>query len=193
MFGEVRRRLPSTPPEPLVLCILGHRKFTPKATEGGTEQEPQALEAYVKHQHAFGHDKLFACKSGFVISETHPYLNVSPHAYVHDPTCDEVFGLAELNAHTVSETIHQRKHAVADFCCTLEQSSTQTRLKLKPSHPYYSQVQGQTAIAQRPGVTLLYTPPEGCLRNVFTSIKVFGTLNFYLNLHCFMTIALLQR
>lgn len=161
-FGEVRRRLPSTPPESLVLRILGLRKFTAKATEWGMEQEPLALEAYVRHQHASGHDGLFACKSGFLISVTHPYLGASPDACVHDPTFEEIFGLAEIKCpYSQRNNTPEEACSGKDLCCTLEQSSTETRLKLKPSHPYYSQVQGQMAIAQRPWCDFIIYTPRG--------------------------------
>ena len=76
--------------------ILGLKTFTAKSTDWGKEHEAKALEAYVKHQQDSGHQGLFACKSGFVISETHPFLGVSPDACVHDPLHDEPFGLVEI-------------------------------------------------------------------------------------------------
>ena len=72
----------------------GAKKFTAKSIEWGKEHEPKVLEAYVKRQQDSGYPGLFACKSGFVISETHPFLGASPDACVHDPLHDEPFGLA---------------------------------------------------------------------------------------------------
>ena len=75
-FGDIRRRLESTPPDSLVLRILGIKKFSTVATQWGKDHEQTALEAYVKHQNSLGHPGLYACKSGFVISETHPFLGI---------------------------------------------------------------------------------------------------------------------
>ena len=54
------------------------------------------LEVYVKLQNSSGHPGLYACKSGFVISETNPYLGMSPDGCVHDPSCSDPFGLVEI-------------------------------------------------------------------------------------------------
>ena len=92
-FGDIKRRLESTAPDSLVLCILGIKKFSMVAMQRGKDQEDTALEAYVKHQNSSG---LYACKSGFVISETHPFLGTSPDGCVHDPSCSDSFGLVEI-------------------------------------------------------------------------------------------------
>ena len=92
-FGEIKRRLDLTAPESLVLRILGIKKFSTIATQWGKDHEETALGMYVTHQNSSGHPGLYACKSGFVISETHPFLGTSPDGCVHDPSCSDPFGL----------------------------------------------------------------------------------------------------
>lgn len=85
------RRLPTTPPQSLVLRILEPKRFSSDATEWGLQHESVALEAYSRKQQECGHHGLYYCKSGFVISKEHPYLGASPDAVVHYQ-----FGLAEV-------------------------------------------------------------------------------------------------
>ena len=66
-FGDIKRRLASTPPDSLVLRILGVKRFSTAATQWGKDHEEVALDAYVTHQNDCGHSGLYACKSGFVV------------------------------------------------------------------------------------------------------------------------------
>ena len=50
IFGTILRRKPDTPPDKLVLRVLQSKRFTSAATEWGVQQEPFAVDAYVKHQ-----------------------------------------------------------------------------------------------------------------------------------------------
>ena len=95
-FGAVRQRRPSTPPHSLVLQILGTSTFTSPATEWGKTNEKKALQLYQEKQHESGHKDLYACPSGFVISEEYPFLGASPDAAVYDPSVSDPFGLAEV-------------------------------------------------------------------------------------------------
>ena len=57
-FGIIFRRKPTTPPQSLVLQILGAKPFTSAATEWGKRNEEVALEQYNKSQHTSGHHGL---------------------------------------------------------------------------------------------------------------------------------------
>ena len=83
-----------TPPQSLVLQILEGKQFQTLATEWGKKHEELALKQYEQCEHASGHENLYACRSGFVICEDHPYLGASPDAVVYDPTSAEQFGLS---------------------------------------------------------------------------------------------------
>ena len=149
-FGEVRRRLSSTPPDSLVMRILGIKRFSVRATDWGKQFEEKALKSYVEYQHAAGHDSFMTCRSGFVICEAHPFLGASPDAYAYDLTLSQPFGLVEIKCpYSHRNETPEEACKAKDFCCSLEKTLTGSALKLKKNHIYYSQVQGQMAISQR--------------------------------------------
>ena len=150
-FGAVRRRLPTTPPQSLVLQILEGKQFQTPATEWGKKHEELALKQYEQYEHASGHENLYACRSGFVICEDHPYLGASPDAVVYDPTSAEQFGLAEVKCpYAYRQMTPSQACGNKDFCCTLETADDGNKyLKLRHNHPYFSQVQGQMAVTGR--------------------------------------------
>ena len=136
-FGEVRRRLPTTPPESLVLRILGVKTFSySPATEWGKQHEEVALTQYEQRQHESGHDNLYYTKSGFIISEEHPFLGASPDAVVFDPTNTEKFGLAEVKwpyAHRNVTPIQASTNK--DFCSVLTRTDDgNEHLTLRRNH-----------------------------------------------------------
>lgn len=150
-FGEVRRRLPTTPPQSLVLRMLGARQFKTPATEWGKEHEELALVKYQDYQHASGHENLHYSRSGFVISEDFPFLGASPDAVVYDPISASPFGLAEVKCpYSFRHMTPSQACMNREFCCVLEATNDgKEHLKLRHNHPYYSQVQGQMAITGR--------------------------------------------
>ena len=150
-FGSVYCRRTNTPPQSLVLQILGTKQVTAPALEWGNTHEEAALQQYRDHQHSAGHSRLFYCRSGFIVSDDHPFLGASPDAVVYDPDNDDPFGLAEVKCpYSVRFITPAEACSHKDFSCTLETSSTgQEQLKLKRNHKYYSQVQGQMSISKR--------------------------------------------
>ena len=50
----------------------------------------------VKYQHQNGHAGLYVCNAGFHISESYPFLGVSPDGSVYDPTEQHSFGFLEI-------------------------------------------------------------------------------------------------
>ena len=147
-FGAVSRRRPSTSPHSLVLSIIEHRSFQTAATEWGKKHEDIAIEQYVRTQRDSGHSDLYACKSGFVISDEHPFLGASPDAAVYDPSATKSFGVAEVKCpYSFRNMTPTEACSKPHFFCTLgPESSTPV---LKKSHQYYAQVQGQMAITKR--------------------------------------------
>lgn len=150
-FGRIFRLKETTSPESIVLQILGTKRFTSDATEWGKQNESVALEKYKIHQNNSGHDGLYYAPSGFVISETHPFLGASPDAVVHDPSEKNPFGLAE--AKCPFSFRHQTPFEAAKsstFCCEISTNADGLQcLQLKRTHPYFCQVQGQMAITER--------------------------------------------
>ena len=147
-FGAVCHRHPNTPPHSLVMQIICNKQFSSAATEWGRSQEPVAREEYVRVQRESGHHSLYTCPSGFMISEQYPYLGASPDGVVHDSSSENPFGLLEIKC-----PFSFRDEAAASdgsFCCQIKlHSDGKTSLQLKQSHPYFCQVQGQMAIAER--------------------------------------------
>ena len=84
------------------------------------------------------------------MSEKYPFLGALPDAIVHDPTDANHFGLTEIKCpySFCNQTPIQAAES-GEFCCHLELSSGSPSLKLKRSHPYFCQVQGQMAITER--------------------------------------------
>jgi len=116
----------------------------------GKDQEDTVLEAYVKHQNSSGHPGLYACKSGFVISEMHPFLGTSPDGCVHDPSCSDPFGLVEIKCpFSHRDATPKMACSSKNFCSYLEKTTDGDVVKLKETHAYYCQIQGQMAITQR--------------------------------------------
>ena len=93
LFGRVKQLKPSTPPDNLVLTILGVKKASGAALDYGRSMEATALDVYIKHQQANGHPDIYA---GVFISFIHPFLGASPDACVYDPLNADPFGFAEM-------------------------------------------------------------------------------------------------
>ena len=150
-FGAICRRLPTTPPQSLVLQILHPKQFSSAATEWGIHHEGIALKKYCELQHQSGHYGLYYSKSGFVINENYPFLGASPDAVVHDPNSKHSFGLAEVKCPYSYRHVHPVEAAEStNFCCRIEvDDANKKHLKLKETHVYYSQIQGQMAITER--------------------------------------------
>ena len=145
-FGSVFHRKPTTLPDALVLRIIDAKPFTSRATEWGKQYESLALKKYTEVQTQNGHVGLYCCRSGFVISDQYPYLGASPDAVVHDPSAESQFGLAEIKCpYSVRNMTPQEAAKSQSFFCSLEENE----LKLKRTHGYFCQIQGQMAITER--------------------------------------------
>lgn len=148
VFGEVYRRKENTPPDSLVLRIIEPRHFTSTATDWGKANESVALQQYETHLKAKGSLELTVCRAGFVVCETHPFLGASPDSYVYDPSRQHHYGLVEVKCPYKYKDIRVAEACSnTDFCAELIESTN--KIRLKRSHPYYSQVQGQMAITER--------------------------------------------
>lgn len=152
-FGEIYRRKRETPPDALVLKLLQQRQISSVALEWGIQQEPNAVEAYKKYQKNIGHQELSVCAVGFLVCQAHPFLGASPDGGVYDPSSSAYpFGFLEVKC-PYSHRDDTPLEACSDskFCCELQYTSSGcASVKLKHSHPYYCQIQGQMAIGNRP-------------------------------------------
>ena len=150
LFGSVLSRKPNTPPDSLVLRIIQPKLFSTRATAYGIEKEQTAISEYIAYQRSRGHPDIAVSPSGFLVSTTHPFLGASPDGAVFDPSNTlQPFGFLEVKCPYSARMLTPTDAcATSGFCCTADPITGQ--LKLKENHAYYSQVQGQMAIGQRP-------------------------------------------
>ena len=159
-FGTVYHRLPTTPPQSLVLQIIKGSNFSSAATDWGKKQEPVAFRQYVDVQQQSGHHGLYACQSGFMIDELYPFLGASPDGVVHDPSSDNPFGLVEIKCpYSIRDKTPLQGASLSSFFCEINKANNS--IKLKPSHPYYCQVQGQMAVSGRLWCDFVVYTPKG--------------------------------
>ena len=150
IFGAVLCRKDTTPPDSLVLRILQPKNFTSAATSYGIAMEPVAVKAYISYQESHGHSNITVTPCGFHISSTSPFLGASPDGAIYDPsTAAQPFGFLEVKCpYTARDVTPADACSLPGFCCALDTANGQ--LKLKRSHHYFAQVQGQMAIGARP-------------------------------------------
>ena len=179
-FGEILHRRRDTPPDRLVLSILKPRKFSTPATTWGTEHEAMAIQAYIHHQHSCGRSDLTVGPCGFFVSEQHPFLGATPDGTVYDPTNPEQpFGFLEVKCpYSHRDRTPTEACARPGFCCEIDTQSDGSQLiKLRRSHPYYAQVQGQMAVGDRPWCDfVIYTKTISIERIYFDSDYWLDTL-----------------
>lgn len=150
MFGRVFHMMPNTPPDSLVKQILHPPQLSVRAIDWGKAHESEAFEKYIKHQIDFGHVGLVAVKAGFVICEENPFLGASPDGYVHDPGSVDQYGVVEIKCpYKYRDLTPDAAASYSDFCSVVCTTAGEKHLKLKQSHPYFSQIQGQMAITSR--------------------------------------------
>ena len=116
------------------------------------QQEPFAVDAYVKHQQRQGHVGISVSTCDFYISKTHPFLGASPDGCVHYPlSLNEPFGFLEIKCpYTHRNVTPMEASLTSGFCSTREILTDGTmQLHLHENHPYYAQVQGQMSIGGR--------------------------------------------
>ena len=146
-FGEVLRRKPDTPPDSLVLSILQPRSFASAATDWGIQNESVAIQTYVSYQHQQGLNGLTVGPCGFMTNEAHPFLGATPDGTVYDPSNHEhPFGFIEVKCpYSHRESTPLQASSSPGFFCTIVEGVPKLRL----THPYYAQIQGQMAIGGR--------------------------------------------
>ena len=149
LFGSVLSRKTDTPPDCLVLRVIQPKNFSTPATRYGRECEELAVKEYVSYQRSHGHSDIMVTASGVIINPDYFFLGASPDGAVYDPSNPEQpYGFLEVKCpYTVRNQSPSEACATSGFFCTLEASG---ELKLRESHQYYAQIQGQMAIGERP-------------------------------------------
>ncbi|XP_046550827.1 uncharacterized protein LOC124260546 [Haliotis rubra] len=149
-FGSVCLRRSTTEPDRLVHHVLGYGKdFSSVHTRWGTSHEPAARQLYVLRM-TKDHPNVRVTQCGLIVNPQYPYLGASPDGLVSCVDCEKCcssYGLLEIKCpSTLRDLKPQEAASQTDFFCKLDENMN---LKLKENHPYYFQVQGQMAIAQR--------------------------------------------
>ena len=80
----------------------------------------------------------------------YPFLGASPDGAVHDPSnVQQPFGFLKVKCpYSFSNKSVQEACSSSSFFCEMDDSTGQ--IKLKESHQYYAQVQGQMGVGGRP-------------------------------------------
>ena len=114
----------------------------------GREKEATALSTYTDHHKKNGNGGVTVSKSGFHVSETHPFLGASPDRCVYDPhSPNDPYGFLEIKCpYKYREVSPTLACSDKDFCGFFDKNYL---FHLKQSHKYYAQVQGQMAIEKQ--------------------------------------------
>ena len=151
-FGDILHCKSTTPPDALVLSIMQPRSFSSAATAWGIQNEPIAIRAYLAHQHQQMKSGVTVQCTGFIISQTYPYLGASPDGSVYDPhDVSHPYGYLEIKCpYSHRNNTPLEAGYSSGFCSSIIQDTTNTPvLKLKQNHKYFAQVQGQLAVRER--------------------------------------------
>lgn len=146
IFGTVCKLKETTSPECTLKSIMGYNNsFSSASVKWGTSHEAAARRVYSKNIQKT-HPKLKVYQSGLVINPRYPHLGSSPDALVTCEHCLDKMGLLEIKCPYKWRFQHPCEAAKdKTFYCELLNG----KLKLKHSHQYYYQVQGQMAITGR--------------------------------------------
>lgn len=144
-FGQVFHCKADTPPNSLVVQILGKKQFSSASMDWGIQNEQRALDKYQLFKKESG-EEVTCARSGFVVCEEYPFLGASPDAVVYDPHTPNSFGLVEIKCQFSAREAAKS----STFCCSLHSGTDGSKtLKLKRTHNYFCQVQGQLGITGR--------------------------------------------
>ena len=183
LFGSVLSCRPDTPPDSLVLRILEPKKFTSTSTKYGIDYEKTDIKLYTDYQQSHGHPGLIVSSCGFVINREFLFLGATPDASVYDPIeLEQPYGYLEVKCpYSVRDLTPVQACSTPNFYCTLDSTG---KLKLKESHQYYAQVQGQMAVGEckwydfvvytQKGFSIQRIPlNKSFWENAFTKLKLF--------------------
>ena len=118
------------------------KDFTPRHTSRGIKYEAVAIHEYMKHMNS----RLMPVqvfRSGLVVYKKEPVLACSPDGKVIDPGCTKQLGLVEIKCPETKFLVTPLEACSdSNFCC----ENIDGKCKLKVTHPYHAQVQGQMGI-----------------------------------------------
>ena len=141
-FGCIIKLKDSTKPDTVIKDVMGYRTFDNKYCAWGRSHEPAARRMYANSRKD---TKVQEC--GLIVNPKFPHLGASPDAILENS--NEGYGLLEIKCPAADrwKNVHPSTCASdSDFFCSVDENGDP---KLKRSHRYYMQVQGQLAISGR--------------------------------------------
>ncbi|CAC5410778.1 unnamed protein product [Mytilus coruscus] len=146
-FGNIVRRKADTEPDNLIKYLLEYTpSFTNAAISWGRDHEQIAIDSYLIRVRE-SHPPLTATQNGVIINEHLPHLGATPDGLIYCPHCKPYHGVIEVKCPYALRDLHPLEAArQSNFFCEVDSLG---RLRLKRSHSYYYQVQGQLAITKR--------------------------------------------
>ena len=128
--------------ETFAYTLMNPKPFTSRHTRHGIKYEPEAVHAYMKYMNERS-IPVEVFKSGLVVYKKEPVLACSPDGKVFDAGCSKPFGLLEVKCPETKFLVTLLDACSdASFCC----ENIDGNCKLKVTHPYYAQIQGQMGI-----------------------------------------------
>ena len=170
----------STKPDNIIKDVMGYRTFDNKYCAWGRSYEPAARRVYTNARKS---TRVQQC--GLIVSPKYPHLGASPDALLENPT--EGQGLLEIKCPAADKwkSVHPNVCALdSDFFCTLDENGA---IKLKRSHRYYIQVQGQMAISGRSWCDFMVWTLKGwTVERIYTDSECWNDMlpkltHFYVN------------
>jgi hypothetical protein len=157
-FGQVCKRKEEVVPVSILKNIMGYTSFQCASVMWGRSHEPAARRIYCKILREC-HPGINVTECGLLVSPQIPYLGCSPDGIVHCPHCvDKENGLLEIKCPYKYRNVSPMTAAEnKDFFCEIVDG----QLKLKHSHNYYYQIQGQLGITGRKWCDFLVWTLEG--------------------------------
>ena len=131
-------------PDCLIKELIERKQFETLATKHGIAMEVHALEKFKKVMN-LSHTKCKFVSSGMVIDDQYPFLSVSPDLEGSCQCCGE-FSVEVKCPFSICETIPTAENL--SYLQEVEVSGSNC-FKLKKSHGYYTQIQGQLAITKK--------------------------------------------
>ena len=137
------------------LIGYGHATFSVAATEHSKKHEEQARRTYAAYMNYVSHTGLTVQPSGLTLHPTMSFLGASSDGHVHDPCMNPPDGLLEIKCPFSIDNVDVRslppveiaRRFGSKFCLSLNSDGG---LELNRAHKFFTQVQGELAVMQRP-------------------------------------------
>ena len=132
----------------------GHATFSVAATEHGKKHEEQARRTYAAYMNYVSHTGLTVQPSGLTLHPTMSFLGASSDGHVHDPCMNPPDGFLEIKCPFSIDNVDVRSLPPVEIAevwlKVLPLAQFRWGLELNRAHKFFTQVQGELAVMQRP-------------------------------------------